>query len=352
MTMKGLYIDLRSDTVTLPSLEMRKVIAEADIGDELYNGDPSTLALEEYCANFFEKESALFFPSGMMANLVAMRSHALAGEVVLTSEKFHIFYYSRSAVTDLTGVVLTTIDSSCGMLTPESFSNYFFRSGGHFTEPTATLLWLENTISGAGGKIFSLTDLDALYTLAKAKKLSIHLDGARLFNASAATGISPVKYSSYADSLMITFTKGLGAPFGAILVGDKEFIDRARKYKKSFGGGMHQSGMMAAGCHYALKNHLSNISQDNLHAALFVRLLSDAVGKEICCEVPETNIVMLNTKQFNVKAKDLVLAAKREGVLLYYWDWMTARAVFHSGISSIDVRKAATILLNILHRRN
>lgn len=339
------YIDLRSDTVTQPTKAMRKSICKAIVGDELYYDDPSTKELELFCAEYFGKESSLFIPSGMMANLIAIRCYTTAGNEILVDKNYHIFYYERSAVTDLTRASLVSLHDSPGIIRSDQLMQYFSVSKCHATEPKIPLLWLENTISGLAGKVYPLEELKKVYNTAKKIGLSVHLDGARLLNACIATGISPSEYCKYTDSLTITFTKGIGAPFGAMLIGSNQFIYEANIYKKRFGGGMHQSGMMAAACKYALENNVRKIHLDHANAKLFTDLLNKNTGLDIT--TPETNIVIIDISSFGMDAKSFVEKTKSKGLLLYLWNNKCVRAVFHYGINNHMLLKAVQIIQEI-----
>lgn len=342
-------IDLRSDTVTQPTLAMRKVICDATVGDELYSDDPNTAQLEIYCAEYFGKEASLFLPSGMMANLIATRCHTVSGDTVLTDKNYHVYYYARSTLIDLARVSLTTIENSQGVITSDHLEQHYSTPKCYATDLYASLLWLENTISGLGGKIYPLEKMRQVYQTAKAMGLSVHLDGARLLNASVAEGVQPAAYCQCADTIMLTFTKGIGAPFGAVLMGDRDFIERATRFKKKFGGGMHQSGMMAAACKYALEKNIVYLQEDHRRAQLFAKLLIESKDIQLSIEMPETNMVIIDMSSFQMNTHSLVEQAKKSGLLLCLWGNDTVRAVFHRGISDYMVYNAVEIMQEIVH---
>jgi threonine aldolase len=243
---------------------------------------------------------------------------------------------------------LISLPDSTGIITGNSINQYFSGVKCHATESKASLLWLENTISGLAGKVYPLEELRNVHKTAKEVGLAVHLDGARLLNACVASGVPPKEYCKYTDSLMFTFTKGIGAPFGAVLVGDYKFINEAKIYKKKFGGGMHQSGIMAAACRYALENNVEKLEQDHKRAKLFAKLLLDEdkdVGLNIT--IPETNIVIIDVSSLEINAALFIEAALQKCLLLYPWSKNCVRAVFHSGVDDNMVFEAARIIREI-----
>ena len=340
-------IDLRSDTSSPPSEKMREVIQGARIGDELYDSDPTTNELEAYCAEYFRKESALFVPSGIMANQIAIRVLTNPGDQIILDKKYHIFFYEAGSSVELGKISFYTLDTSGGIITSEDIEQIFENKHNSYLMPKISLLCLENTINTLGGKIYPYEEMERVYKTAKKYGIHVHLDGARLLNACVSTGVSPEDYAKCTDTLMLTFSKGLGAPFGAILVGPKKIIQQAKIYKKWFGGGMHQSGMMAAAALFGIKNNVCQLKQDHENARMLAKLLSDFEACALINRKIETNIVLLDIKDLSVTSDYFVDKAKKSGLLLYHWEKYRVRAVTHLGINKKDIEISAKKILDI-----
>jgi threonine aldolase len=237
-------IDLRSDTVTKPSPEMRRAMAEAEVGDDVFGDDPTVNKLQEKVAAMLGKEAALFVPSGTMANTVAILAHTQPGDEVIVERESHTFNHEVAGAAVMGGVQLNTLVGDRGILTADQIAKEIREPNVHI--PQTRLICLENTHNRGGGSIYPLEKIRAIWQLAQNYKLRMHLDGARLFNACVATGFNPRDYAQYFDSLMFCFSKGLGAPIGSILAGSKLFIQRAHRIRKMLGGGMRQVGILAA----------------------------------------------------------------------------------------------------------
>lgn len=336
-------IDFRSDTCTLPSNEMRKVIFEAEVGDQGYWEDLTTLRLEEYCANLFGKESALFMPSGTMSDQVALRSWTKSGDEVILDESYHISYFQTGPSTDLGKIFLSTTRTSDGILTPDHVKNQMEvrKRGDRF--PDIGLVSIENTISGQAGRIFPLEAQKELYQWCNKNHIPVHMDGERVLNACVKKNIEPHVYAMYTDSITCSFSKGLAAPFGSILMGKKSFINKARKFRKWYGGSLHQSGFMAAAALYAIKNNISRLSEDHENAfLLYENIKKDFPDLEIV--VPETNIVMINIQSSNVSAKQFTNNCAENGILCHPWKSQIVRFVTHYGITKADICYASDII--------
>jgi threonine aldolase len=341
-------IDLRSDTVSPLSLEMRNAIFNAKAGDELYGDYSSTSELEEYCAQLFKKEAAVFVPSGIMANQISIRCHTLPGDSVLCNKQYHLYYYESAATSDLGKVSFCLSNNEEGFIAPKEILDATSISQYHAAASKVTLLWIENTINALGGKIYPLNAFLETCLIAKEQNLSIHLDGARLFNAAVATDTPIYLYAQVVDSIMLSFTKSLGAPLGAILVGSSEVIEKARKFKKWYGGGMHQSCLMAAACLYAIKNNVNRIKTDHDHAKLFSNIISQ--DKRLFIFPVETNIILINISKLGMSSKEIALKAKELNILVYAWNKSHIRVVTHAGISHSDVVQAASTLLELFSK--
>lgn len=283
-------IDLRSDTVTKPCQAMRAAIAAADVGDDVIGSDPTVEALQDYVAELLGKEAALFMPSGSMTNQIAIRMHCQPGDEFLCEADCHVYNYEQAAFAQLSGIVARTIQGVNGVLEADQLLGKIRPVGDHMVR--TKLVCLENTHNRGGGTIQPLENVDAICAWAHANELATHLDGARLFNAVVATGIEAKRWSVGFDSVSVCFSKGLGAPVGSALAGTREFIQRARRARKLFGGGMRQVGILAAGAMYALQNNCGRLAEDHVHASLLAEAVRRSPG--LCLDPePETNIVVV-----------------------------------------------------------
>ena len=299
-------IDLRSDTVTRPTEGMRRAMLEAPVGDDVFGEDPTVNRLEEYVAGLLGKEAALYAPSGTMTNQIGVHVGAKRGEEVLLHEGSHVFVYEAGAPAMLSGVQLRTLPGENGVLDPETVRAAVRPEDVHF--PRSRLLCLENTHNTAGGKIFPLEDFAAVTQTAKDLGLKVHLDGARLFNAQAATGNPASEWCAHADTVSVCSSKGLGAPVGSLLAGDEETIREARRTRKAFGGGMRQIGIIAAASLYAFEHHIDRLAEDHARARKLVAGLREA-GYE--AKEPDTNLVLVAIED----PPAFLRALAREGVL-------------------------------------
>jgi threonine aldolase len=324
-------IDLRSDTVTRPTAAMRAAMANADVGDDVLDGDPTVRALESEVATLLGKEAALFFPSGTMANQTAIWLLAEPGTEALCDARAHIYDWEGAGAAVLRGVQMRPVtpvgetiragDVARGLRAPSRYA------------PNATLLCIENTHNGAGGVITPLAELQALADAGRDALLRVHMDGARLWNAHSATGTPLSAFAATADTVMVSFSKGLGAPVGAALAGSRALIDAAWDVRKRFGGGMRQSGIIAAAALFGVRNHLSRLYVDHENAATFAHLVDGAGGARVV--PPDTNIVMIDLRP-GQHSDTVVAAAKQAGVAVSGWSPTRVRAVFH-----LDVTAAA-----------
>ena len=299
-------IDLRSDTVTRPTTRMRWAMAEAMVGDDVFGEDPTVNRLEEYVAALLGKEAALYCPSGTMTNQIGVHLATHRGDEVLLHEDAHVFNYEAGAPALLSGVQVRPVPGEGGTVSPEALRAAFRPENVHF--PRLKLLCLENTHNAAGGKIFPLKEFAAVVTEARELGLKVHLDGARLFNAQAATDTPARDWCEHADTVSVCSSKGLGAPVGSLLAGDETTIREARRVRKAFGGGMRQAGVIAAGSLYAFEHHVDRLVEDHERAR---RLATGLAAAGYAVEAPETNIVLVRVED----AGEFLQALKREGVL-------------------------------------
>jgi len=339
---------LRSDTVTKPSRGMREAMYRAEVGDNFYREDKTTQELEEYCAWYFNKEAAAFLLTGTMANQVALRTYIQPGNEVILDSSYHINYYEYSATASLCGAALNLLNTPDGIINESEL--YQAINGRHRSNLTGipALLCLENSINYHSGKIFPIDVFAQVTSLSKKYKIPVYLDGARLLNACATLNKEPKEYSDYADSLMISFSKGLGAPAGAVLLGSQGFIEEARKYQKWYGGGMHQSGILAAAALYAIKKNVEKLNEDNKKAIYFANLLSSDARIKIDFSKIETNIVMFSFDKPLGDIANFINLARSHGILLYEWDQHTIRAVTHKDINDKQIETAASRILKLI----
>ncbi|MGZ4032030.1 MAG: threonine aldolase family protein [Tumebacillaceae bacterium] len=343
-------IDLRSDTITKPTDQMRKVIYEAEVGDSAYFEDRSVQELEEYCADFFQKESAIFMPSGTMSNQIALRCHTGTGDEVILENTYHINYYESAQTIDLAKVALNACLTSDGVLTPAHVQMLIDSKYRSPVYSIPKLVCVENTISGHGGRAYPIESLQELYHYTKQQGMALHQDGARLLNASVASGVAPHTYAAACDTLSFCFSKGLGAPIGSILIGDQAVINDAKKFRKWYGGTMHQAGFMAAAALYAMQHHVDRLEEDHENAKLLAHLLMDAPGVQIDLDRVETNMVFLDISGSGMSAFEFVEISKKAGVHLFAFSSTIVRVTTHLDVNEEDIRKAAEIMYDLFRR--
>jgi len=336
------YIDLRSDTVTKPSPDMRKAMASADVGDDVYGEDPTVNHLQEKVAALLGKEAALFVPSGVMANQIALKVHTQPGDEVIAESGAHIFNYETAAAAFISNIQIHTIEGKRGVLRAEQISDAV-RSPVYYN-PQTRLICLENTHNRAGGSIYPLEEIKRISDLARRTGMSTHLDGARIWNAWMATGIHPKEYAQWFDSVSVCFSKGLGAPVGSAVVGTKGFIDKARKVRKILGGGMRQAGILAAGAVYALDNNIERLKEDHQKARVFAEQVASLPGFAIDMETVQTNIVIIDVAKTGKTPGEIIAMLRALRVLLSEMSHTTIRAVTHLGVSMEEVERAVEVM--------
>ncbi len=337
-------IDLRSDTVTKPSPAMRRAIAEAEVGDDVLDGDPTTRRLEARVAALLGTEDALFFPSGTQANQTGIALLTRPGTEVLLEANAHLVHYELAGVAALSGVQIRPIAAPDGLLTAALVRGAFRPASPHV--PRASAVAVENTHNAAGGRVLGLAAMEEIVGAARAAGLAVHLDGARLWNAAAALGVPPSQVARGADTVMVSFSKGLGCPVGSCLGFRKELRPRAWETRKRLGGGMRQSGILAAAALYALDHHLERIAEDHANAKRFAELLSDSPA--VRPSVPDTNIVMLDLVRDADSSETAVPRLAQAGVLVVAFGPRRLRAVTHLDVSRADVERAARLIAQAL----
>lgn len=338
-------IDLRSDTVTRPTPGMRKAMAEAEVGDDVYGEDPTVNKLQEKVAELLGKPAALFVPSGVMSNQLAIKAHTQPGDEVIVEQNSHIFNYETAAPSLLSSVQLHAVLGERGVLRATQIAPAVRPSAYYM--PRTSLVCLENTHNRAGGTIYPLEVIKQVYAFTKAIGLKLHLDGARIWNAWVATGIHPKEYAQYFDSVSVCFSKGLGAPVGSALVGSEELIQRARKFRKIFGGGMRQAGIIASGALYAMEHHVERLKEDHEKARWFAEEISKIPTVVIDKESVQTNIVVIDIEKTGKPINDVLAMLKMRNVLLSDASYTSLRAVMHMDVSLEQVKAAASVFAEI-----
>jgi threonine aldolase len=339
------FIDLRSDTVTKPSAAMRKAIYEAEVGDDVYREDPTVNKLEEYMAELFGKEAALYVPSGTMANQLSLNILTQPGDEVICDRNAHIFQYESGSPAKLSGLQLSLVDSERGIFTAEQIAP-LIRPADAYYMARSRVIEIENTHNRAGGTINPIENIKSISALAKKNNLLMHLDGARIWNAHVESGVSFSEYASYFDTVSVCFSKGLGAPIGSAVLGSKKLIHEAFRVRKSWGGGMRQAGILAAAALYAVKNNIERLKEDHQKAKLLAQGLSQISGININPDLVETNILMFNPVKLSID--EFLTAAYDNRLLLGTGKIGDIRAVTHMDVSFDDIEKAIKIIQKIL----
>ncbi len=340
-------IELRSDTFTEPVPEMREAMARAKVGDDVFGEDPSVNELQERAADLLGKEAALFVPSGVMGNQTLIYANAGRGDEVIVEENAHIFYYEAASPAILSGVQLSLAKSNKGVFEIEEIERRIRPKNVHF--PKTALVCVENTHNRYGGTVYPLEKLKELGEFLRERGVKFHCDGARLWEACAATGVSPKEYAEPFDSISVCFSKGLGAPVGSLAAGSEEIIERARKARKIFGGGMRQAGIIAAGALYALQNHLELLPAVHKRAKNFARIIAKSESVELDPEEVQTNIVIFKISEL-VSAERFLGDLNANGVKLLSIGDGYYRAVFHFQVSDEQAKLAGEIVCETLNK--
>jgi threonine aldolase len=337
-------IDLRSDTVTRPTAAMRAAIAAADVGDDHLDGDPTTRRLEARVAALLGKEAALFFPSGTMANLAAIMTHAAPGTEILVDADAHVVNLTGAGI-PLAGVQPRFVAPTARTVSAADVRRAI-RPPSRYS-PRLSLVSVENTHNGAGGAITPLVELREIASVAREVGVPLHLDGARLWNVEAATGVAVAEYAACADTVMVSFSKGLGAPVGAALAGTAQLMDAAWNARKRLGGGLRQSGVIAAGALFGVENHRDRLPTDHANASRFASAVDGAGGARVV--PPDTNIVMIDLPP-SVPADQTARRAASRGLLVSVWTATRVRVVTHLHATTEAIDEAARIMREVLER--
>ena len=329
-------VDLRSDTVTRPTAQMREAMARAEVGDDVYGEDPTVTALEEQVAAMFGKRAALFVPSGTMGNQICVRLLVEPGAELLCDADAHIVTYESAGAARHGGVQTRTVPAARGLL-DRSLIEPLLRPDGYFLTPTRAVA-VEQTHNRGGGSVYDLDTLVDLRALTADNGVAFHCDGARIWNAHVATGVGLLRYGSLFDTMSVCLSKGLGAPVGSLVVADEPLIERARAIRRALGGGMRQIGVLAAAGRYALENNLDRLADDHAHARMIAEMIADAAPGVTDPAAVETNIVSLDLTGHRMGAAELGAACMEERVLVSVFGPRRVRLVTH-----LDVDKASAV---------
>jgi threonine aldolase len=343
--MKLLPIDLRSDTVTRPTAKMREAMASAEVGDDVIDVDPTCDRLQRMTAELLGKEAAIFMPSGSMTNQIAVRIHCKPGDEFLCEAGCHIYNYEQGAFAQLSGVVARTVEGRGSVLDVDQLRGLIRPVNDHLVR--TRLVCLENTHNRGAGHVQPYETVTEICRWAHDSGLRTHLDGARLFNAVAATGIEADRWSAEFDTVSVCFSKGLGAPIGSALAGPKEMIQEARRHRKLFGGGMRQVGILAAGALFALEHHRNRLIEDHANAQIVAEGVRQAEGLSLTPDQVDTNIVIFAVDPLLGSAADFVLALREAGILALATSATQIRLVTHLDVTQAQCRHAAEQIRSI-----
>jgi threonine aldolase len=338
-----MIIDLRSDTVTVPSKGMMDAMMSAEVGDDVFAEDPTVSLLEKKIALMFNKESALFCPSGTMTNQIAIKCHTQPGDELLCDVNSHIYNYEGGGISSNSGVQAKLLHGDRGRITASLIEENI--NGNYDWLTKTSLVCLENTVNRAGGSYYQLDEMLKISTLCKEKQLGFHLDGARLFNALAETKESTIDVGNAFDSISICLSKGLGAPVGSLLLGTTDFIKKARRVRKVFGGGMRQAGFLAAAGIYAIDNNINRLTEDHQRAKHIESILTELPYVESSLSV-DTNIIIFNLSP-NLKLEVFESKLKEQGIKMSAFGKQTVRFVTHLDFTDEMLMKLESVLKGI-----
>jgi threonine aldolase len=338
-------VDLRSDTVTQPTNDMRKLMTSAPVGDDVLGDDPTVIKLQNRVAKMFGKEAALFVTSGTMANAIALRTHTIPGDEIVCDKTAHIYKYEGGGYAALCGASISLVEGKGGIMTAEQVKQAIRKadgSGSHY--PDGTLVCVENTSNLGGGACYSQEALDEIAAVAKANGCATHIDGARIFNASIATGIDVARMCRDYDSVSICFSKGLGAPIGSVLVGSQEFINKAHRSRKMFGGGWRQAGIIASGALFALDNNIDRLAEDHIRARMLAESIGQMDGFEVDISTVQSNMVYISTEAL---ATDVIQNLAENGIDALDLSSHMIRLVTHLHITDEDIERTIAVFSSL-----
>ncbi len=339
-------IDLRSDTVTRPTPGMRRAMAEAEVGDDVYGEDPTVQALELRTAELLGKEAALFVPSGTMANQIGIGVHCRPGDELICGETSHVYVWEAGGIARHWGTTPRTVRGENGQLRLSDLTDLIRPDNEHYVQ--TRLVCLENTHNRGGGLVASFEEVEKISNWARSRELAMHLDGARLMNAVVASKISAADWARPFDTVSICFSKGLGAPVGSALAGSAEIIRQAHRLRKLLGGGMRQAGVIASAALYALEHHVDRLAEDHEHAQILAQAVEQTKGLRIESGKVETNLVWIAVDPAIGTAADVVARLKAEGVLMSALGPQVFRACTHLDVSREEVERASDMIRKVV----
>ena len=343
-------IDLRSDTVTAPTPQMRQAMAHADVGDDVFGDDPTVNRLQERVAQVMGKEAAIFVPSGSMANQTSIRAQTQPGDEIIVHPESHIYHYEGGAPAGLSGCSLRFVPGTHGRFNAQGVRDAIRSTDSHF--PQTALIVIANTHNRGGGTIWPIEDIAAIRAVADEHGLNMHLDGARLMNACVATGHAPCDYAKYFDTVSTCFSKGLGAPVGSAVAANAETIRRVHRFRKMFGGGMRQAGIIAAGALYALEHHIDRLAEDHANAKRLAVGVDPLQGLKVDMEAVQTNIVYFDVDGAMGTAESVCDRVREQGVWVLPVAPQRIRAVTHLCVSTDQIDRAIAVFGEVLSSKS
>ncbi len=338
-------IDLRSDTVTLPTREMLEAIRQAELGDDVFEEDPTVNRLEDLAAKKMDKQSALLVTSGTQANLISLMANTNHGEQVILEAQSHIYWYEVGGISSIAGLFPKIVKSQAGAPKPEAIQAAITPKDIHF--PKSSLICLENIHNRHGGTVITPKQIRSISKIAKTNKLKLYMDGARIFNAAVALGVDVKQLTKHVDNLMFCLSKSLSCPIGSIIVGSEEFISKARKIRKVLGGGMRQAGIIAAPGIIALETMVDRLKDDHNNAKHLAKQISTIPGISIDQNLVQTNIVMFSITNLGITDEKFISKLEKENILALTLGKNKVRMVTHRGIKKEHIEKTVNIIANI-----
>lgn len=339
-------VDLRSDTVTRPTQQMRRAMAEAEVGDDVLGDDPTVNALQEYAAELLDKEAGLFVPTGSMGNQVSLGVMTRPGDEVVCHAGAHFLHYEGGSVAAHLGLIMRPLPGANGVIDAQQVASTIREGNEH--NPRTAVVAIENTHNSAGGRIFPLDETRAISKICRERGVKVHLDGARIFNAQVATGVPARDWVSCADSVSFCFSKGLGAPIGSMVCSSSEAITEGRRLRKRLGGGMRQVGVIAAAARVALETGVERLVEDHANARRLAEGVAELSSEAVDLDGVETNMVYLDLAPFGRQAPEVSDALRAEGVLTLGFPGTAMRLVTHRDVSSQDLDTALAALRRVL----
>ena len=341
-----MLVDLRSDTVTRPTPEMRKAMADAEVGDDVFGDDPTVNSLQEYCADLLGKEAGLFVPTGSMGNQVCLGALSKAGDEVVCESGAHFLHYEGGSLAAHLGLVARPLPGTTGVISADQVAAAIRQGTEH--NPHTAVVAIENTHNSAGGRVFPLDEASAISKICRENSVAMHLDGARLFNAQAATGVPAAEWAACVDTLTFCFSKGLGGPIGSMVVSSREVIAEARRIRKRLGGGMRQVGVIAAAARVAIETGPQRLHEDHANA----RRLAEGLAElhQDCVDVAsvETNMVYVDVRPFGKQGAEVTDALRNHGVVTLPGSGGIMRLVTHRDVTSEGIDRALAALREVL----